>query len=64
MLIIKRKFCNEYSLESSNCFRIFPSLRKNKFVTMGNVQNTKEIVRNVKFTDPIKIVTLIVSANA
>jgi hypothetical protein len=52
-----------YSLESSNCFRFFPTLKKNIIVATGNVQNTKEIVRNVRFTDPIKIVTPIISAN-
>jgi hypothetical protein len=51
-----------YSIESSNCFRIFPTLRKNVIVTIGNVLNTKQIVRNVKFTDPIKIIIPIISA--
>jgi hypothetical protein len=53
-----------YSLESSNCFRIFPVLRKNITVAIGNVLNTKQIAKNVRFTDPIKIIIPIISAKA
>jgi hypothetical protein len=51
-------------LEISNCFRILPSFMHNIVVTTGSVQNTRQIMRNVMFTDPIRIMIPIVSANA